>query len=653
MRLMHRDSDDQRVFTRRTLIFGAGVGVLFATVAARLYKIQITDWEYYNSLAEDNRINRRLLAPVRGNILDRFGRVVAGNDQNYRIVLIPEQTADDRSRLQIDSTLNRLSNLIHLSERTRKRIHKEARNGPKFRPILVAEGLSWAEFARVNVLAPDLPGIQPEIGERRDYPFEVDMAHIVGYVGRVSEDDIKRLEQAAYRRKQTLDAELKETLRLPTFRIGKNGIEGRYDDDLRGNAGARQVEVNAFGREIKEINRIGGRPGSNVHLTIDAELQSFAMARVQGESAAVVVMDIHTGDVLALASAPGFDPNPFGSGLSTKQWEALRDNEFKPLVNKTIAGQYPPGSTFKMVTALAALDSGAIRPEQTFFCGGRMNFGGRRFHCWRKQGHGWMDLHQGIKKSCDIYFYEIAHATGIEQIAKTARALGLGSNYDFALPGAKSGLVPDNAWKISARGEPWYAGETLNIGIGQGFLLTTPLQLAVYMSRLSNGGHAVEPRIVRTVGQDVEPPKPPHDLGFKRDHIRRVLAGMNGVSNEVGGTAFRSRITEAGFELAGKTGTAQVRRISTAERASGVIKNADLPWKLRDHALFVAFAPYDKPRYAVSVVVEHGGSGSRAAAPIGRDVLLFAQQRDPLARQTFDPLRAQYFAASNRSKTGR
>ena len=634
------DQEQIKVFTRRTIITG-GLGLgLFGVIGSRLYQLQVIEQEKYAALAEDNRVNRRLIAPKRGRILDRFGKALADNSENYRVVLIPEQTANDKGKPQIEHTLDRLSRIVPISDVTRARVLKEARRAPKFRPILVAEGLNWETFAQLNILLPDLPGVQPEVGERRSYPYGLDLAHVLGYVSRVSDRDIESFRRKAIDLGQELDPELEETLRLPTFRIGKNGIENALEDQLRGTASARHVEVNAFGREIKELDLTEGVPGRDVVLTLDAEVQAYAMARVEGESAGCAVIDIHTGDVISLVSAPGFDPNPFSVGLTQAQWEGLRDDEYNPLVNKSVAGQYPPGSTFKMATALAALQVGAIHPDQTFHCSGSIWFGGRRWHCWKKEGHGWMDLKKGIKHSCDVYFYEAARATGVDAIAQTARALGLGTDYNFIIPGTKPGLVPDRDWKKAKRGEPWYEGETLNYGIGQGYLLSTPLQLAVMVARLSNGGKGVVPRIVRAVGDRILPPAPARPLGFRSSHLRRVMGGMEAVSNEIGGTAYRSRIEEEGMELAGKTGTAQVRRITKEERLEGVKKNEDLPWRLRDHALFVAYAPVQNPKYAIAVVVEHGGGGSKAAAPIARDIMRFTQQRDPVGKQPYDPLRA-------------
>lgn len=627
MRSMNRDQDDGRVFTRRAVVVAGASLALMGTIAVRLYQVQVLKKDYWTRLAEDNRVNRKLLAPIRGRILDRDGLVLAGNSRNYRVVIVPEQIpADEKGHIQIKATLERLANIIPIPERARERILKEVRTSPRFRPITVAEGLAWEDFARLSVLLPDLPGVQPEVGQRRDYPFGPYFSHVLGYVGRVSDADIEAMRKAAAREGGKLDPVLEETLHLPTFRIGKSGVEYAAEKDLRGAPGIEQVEVNAFGREIKLLSHDDGQPGDDLHLTLDGTLQNYIMERIGGESAAVVVMDVLNGDVLALVSAPGFEPNPFAIGLTNEQWIALRDNDHDPLINKPLAGQYPPGSTFKLATALAALESGKIRPEQTFFCSGSFPFGDHVFHCWKKEGHGWVNFHDGIKHSCDCYFYQVSLATGIDQIAKSARELGLGSNYNFLISGAKNGLIPDTQWKKKALGVKWFDGETLSAAIGQGYILTTPLQLAVMVARVA-GGRAVVPRIVHAVGDRVLDTQPAPELEVNPAFLARVRDGMNGVSNEAGGTAFVSRITEPGFELCGKTGTAQVRRITMEERVGGVIKNEDLPWKLRDHALFVAYAPVHKPRYAISVLVEHGGGGGKTAAPIGRDVLLFTQQR--------------------------
>lgn len=620
MQVDGRDNSRYKTFTRRAMILGGAQAVAFVTLAGRMYYLQILKTDEYRMMAEENRINVRLLAPLRGRIVDRFGTVLASNRQNYRAVLVAEQTPD------IQDTLDKLARIVSITPFDRKKIMRDISRSPRFMPVTVAEDLTWEQFAQVNLNEPDLAGVQPDVGETRHYPFSSELAHVVGYVGPVSDKEMDEADD---------DQPL---LKLPGFRIGKSGIEKTYDMQLRGTAGASHVEVNAYGRVIRELSKDPGKPGDEVVLTLDMGVQQFACERLKEESASAVVMDIHTGDVLAFVSTPAFDPNDFNMGLSQDQWKALVDNPYKPLTNKALAGLYPPGSTFKTVTAIAALKSG-VDPSHTVHCSGKYAFGDHFFHCWKKEGHGAMNMHDGIKNSCDVYFYDVARRIGIDAIEKTAREFGLGQTYDFDIPGEKPGIVPSRDWKRAVTGVSWQQGETLISGIGQGYLLTSPLQLAVLASRLANGGYAVKPRITRAVGGELVPVPQAPKIDVEDEWLKIVQGGMNGVSNEPGGTAYRSRITEVGMELAGKTGSAQVRRISMAERESGVRKNDTLEWRLRDHALFICFAPVAEPRYAMSVVIEHGGSGSGAAAPAARDIMLEVQKRNPVNRQAYAPRR--------------
>jgi len=609
------NSSRYKTFTRRVAIMGGLQVAAFSVLAGRMYYLQVLRSDEYRMQADENRINMRLLAPLRGRIVDRFGNELASNRQNYRAVLIPEQTPD------IEDTLDKLARIVEITDFDRKKILRDIKRSPRFMPITVAENLTWDQFAQININEPDLPGVQPDVGETRFYPYTAELAHLVGYVGAVSEQEMDR--------KVPL-------LTLPGFRIGKNGIEKAYDERLRGQAGSRHVEVNAFGRVIRELAKDPGKPGEEIVLTVDMDVQEFAWNTLKDESASAVVMDIHSGDVLAFVSAPAFDPNEFAKGMSQTLWKSLLENPYKPLLNKAIAGLYPPGSTFKMVVAVAALEAG-IRPEQSVHCSGAYWLGNHAFHCWKKEGHGTMNMHNAIKYSCDTYFYDVARRVGIEAIARTARRFGLGETYDFDVPGEKAGIVPDPKWKRAHTGESWHQGETVISGIGQGFLLTSPLQLAVMTARLANGGKAVRPRLTRAIGGELLPVPEAADLGFDPAHLAIACKGMDGVSNEPGGTAYRSRIPDPGMELAGKTGTAQVRRISRAERASGVLKNEQLEWLRRDHALFVCYAPVHNPRYALSLVVEHGGSGSAAAAPRARDIMRKVQERHPEKQASYRP----------------
>ena len=613
---MRGETGRANIFTRRAVIVGGAQALLTAGLAGRLYQLQVVDSERYQVLADENRINMQLLQPARGRIFDRFGQVLAENRLNYRLVVVPE------AALNLDKALDEIAALVPIEDHDRERVLREARRKQRFVPIMVRENLTWDEVSQIEVNAPDLPGVMIDVGSRRLYAFGRDTVHIVGYVGAVNESDLERTDDPL--------------LTLPDFRIGKNGAEKVLESSLRGEAGSRQVEVNAYGRVIRELSRRTGRPGDDHMLTIDLGLQQYVAARFGEESGSAVVLDVHSGEILALASMPNYDPNLFTSGISQRQWRELIGHPRFPLSNKSIAGQYSPGSTFKMIVALAALESGEVSPYQRFYCDGSIKLGKRRFRCWRRYGHGHVAMVQGLMESCDVYFYEVAKRVGIDRIAAMSERFGFGRKLDIELPGEKPGLVPTREWKRAMIGEPWQGGETLVVGIGQGYLLTTPLQLAVMVARIANGGIAVEPRLLAEVIRDGQPvPRESetfNPMGLSPAHLDIVRKGMNFVVNEPKGTAYQARIEEPALAMAGKTGSVQVRRISEREHRTGVIKNEDRPWKERDHALFVAYAPLERPRYGVAVVVEHGGSGGSVAAPIARDILREVQRRDPSGR---------------------
>jgi penicillin-binding protein 2 len=604
----HTDLDRVKTFNRRSALLGGGQFLLLSALVGRLYYLQVVESDRYATLADENRINLRLLPPPRGRIFDRLGELLAANRHNYRAVLIPEQTAS------VEATLESLGILIPIGDRERQKVLRESSRKRGFVPITVRENLTWEEVSRVEVNAPDLPGVMIDVGQSRDYPLAETAANITGYVAAVSEDEL------------TGDP----LLELPDFRIGKSGIEKIYDQALRGSAGDSRVEVNAYGRVIRELARQEGQPGDDLVLTIDRGLQRFVSERLAGESGAAAVLDVHTGEVLALVSNPSFDPNAFSKGLSSEEWQELIQNPRKPLTDKAIAGQYPPGSTFKMIVALAALEAGVLTPGHRVLCTGKIQLGDRTFHCWKRSGHGVRQMVDAIEQSCDVYFYDVARRVGIDRIAKMARRFGFGKPTGIDLPGERGGLVPDRAWKRSKIGVPWQKGETLIVGIGQGYLLATPLQLAVMAARLANGGVAVRPRLTRRRVKAAKEKKPAFaTIGISPASLKVVTNGMRRVSNSPRGTAYKARITEDDMAMAGKTGTSQVRRIETSERLTGVRKTEDKPWIERDHALFVAYAPLAAPRYAIAVVIEHGGSGARTAAPIARDILIETQRRDP------------------------
>jgi penicillin-binding protein 2 len=610
---MNRDMERYKEFSRRALLVGAGQAALFAVLAGRLGWLQVVEQEKFQMLSDRNRISLRLIPAGRGEIMDRFGVPLAINTQNFRAFIIPEQTDS------VEETLDKLSRLIPVTEEDKQEVLVQMSRHRRFTPLLVKENLTWDDMAQVELNLPDLPGVSIDEGEIRSYPFGAATSHIIGYVGRVSK------------------AELTDDpiMTLPGFRIGKNGVEKSFDETLRGTAGQVQAEVNVVGREIRELKRTDAKSGHRLTLTLDADLQMQCQEMLaRHRSASAVVMDAHNGEVYALYSHPGFDPNLFSRGIPADVWEELLADDTHPLTNKAVSGQYPPGSTFKMVTALAAFEAG-ISPGMRVFCPGFTMLGSHKFHCWKQGGHGQMDAVQAMAQSCDCYYYEVGKRIGVDAIAKMARRLGFGERLGFDIPNEGPGLIPDRAWKLRRFREAWQQGETLNTSIGQGHVLATPLQLATMTARLVNGGRAVKPLLVRNIEEEGSQLKNWPSLGLDPNHLAIVIRGMNAVVNEPRGTALGARIQEAGYSMGGKTGTAQVRAITAAQRAAGV-KNEDLPWRQRHHALFVGYGPIVNPRYVVSVVVEHGVGGSKAAAPLARDILLATQKRDPQKIHTVD-----------------
>ncbi len=595
------DKNKLKMYTRRASLISGGMMLLSSALVGRMYYLQVTSRDKYELLAEQNRISMRLLAPTRGDIIDRYGRPIATSTTDYRVNVIPEETEE------LQETLNALEAYIPISKRDNERIHKAAKRQRSFVPISVANNLDWKTFSNLNVNMPDLPGIQPDAGKTRFYPERELAAHIIGYVGSVSEEEL------------TGDP----LLEMPDFKIGKNGIERILDEKLRGSAGSSQVEVNVLGRMIRELSRQDSTPGDAARLTIDIEMQKFVSNRVRDESAGVVVMDIHSGEILAIASTPSFDPNDFNNGISQVKWDALRNDIRKPLINKPVSGQYSPGSTFKMIVALAALEDGLVTPEETKACYYRYPFGDRVFHCWNRNGHGKINIVQALAQSCDVYFYRLALELGIDKIHDMAARFGIGERFNIGIMSEAKGINPNGDWKYGAVGERWQGGDTINVGIGQGYVSTTALQLAVMTSRMANGGKMVTPKIYF----DEENNNLPQDMGISSENLNIVLKGMEDAYNHRRGTGFAHRLRNKDYKLGGKSGTTQVRGISAAERQSGVIDNKDKEWIARDHGLFVAYGPVENPKYAVSVLIEHGGGGS-AAAPVARDILEFAIDQD-------------------------
>ncbi|QEW18864.1 Sporulation-specific penicillin-binding protein [Marinibacterium anthonyi] len=590
---------------RRTVLLGGVMAAFAGGLAMRMRYLQVDQADQFRLLAEENRINIRLIPPERGEIFDRNGAIIAQNSPSYRIVIVREDAGD------VDEVVARLTKLVQIPDEEVQRALASVNRSAPFLPVTLIDQVSWDDISRVAVNAPALPGITPEVGLTRMYPQGADYAHIVGYVGPVSDYDLSKMEDPD------------QLLRIPRFQIGKVGLEAREEELLRGKAGSKRVEVNATGRVMRELDRKDGQAGADIQLTTDSNLQRYVQARLGHESAASVVIDCETGDVVACASAPSYDPNLFVRGISVADYSHLTSDTHRPLASKTVQGVYPPGSTFKVITAMAALEEGLIGPEDTVWCPGYLEVAGRRFHCWKRGGHGHVNLENSLKHSCDVYYYDLALKVGIDKISAMAHRFGLGVKHDLPMSAVAAGLAPDKDWKRRVHGQEWLVGDTANAAIGQGYMLASPLQLSVMAARIATG-RAVTPRLIKSVDGIEQPSGGGEDMGLNENNLRKMRKAMFAVSNDRRGTAYRSRINTEAFRMAGKTGTSQVRNITADERARGVISNDDLPWERRDHALFVCFAPYTAPKYAVSVVIEHGGGGSAVAAPVARDIMLQA-----------------------------
>jgi penicillin-binding protein 2 len=632
MRFRQTDNERSGLFTRRTLLLGGAQAVLLSALAGRLYQLQILDTQRFATMAEENRVNVRLLPPTRGLIFDRTGQPLAINRNNYRAMV-----SSDRGR-GAEVLIERLDQIFNIGEAEKARLLRELRRSRNAQPSVVRENLNWEEVARLEFNAPDLPGVFIDLGQSRDYPEGELMSHIIGYTGRVADEDLNGRDDPV--------------LALATMRFGKKGTERSLEDDLRGRAGAVQVEVNAVGRVVRELDRTEGQPGSNALLTIDLELQKFAndklneiQANSEHKSGSVVVLDVITGDVIAMVSEPGFDPNMFARGISQTEWRDLLDNPERPLNNKAIGGTYPPGSTYKMVTALAALDSKAIDPWTVLPCNGFIELGDIKFHCWLKGGHGGLNVQGALAASCDCFFYECARRAGVDRISEMANRLGFGRMSELGLPGETAGIQSSRQWKQEKYSKPWQQGDTFNLGIGQGYMSATPLQLAIMTARICNGGYEVQPNMLLAKASPREELAPPKvrtapnapSLRFDPKHIALIRQGMSDVVNSAAGTANQLRIDpktnksfEPALQFAGKTGTAQVKRITERERDMGITQD-QLPWHLRHHGLFVCFGPVDNPRYACAVIIEHGQAGFNAGK-VGAAVLVETMRRDPSRR---------------------
>ena len=613
-------NEKQGAFTRRAFLMGGLTGAGLLALTGRLVHLQLVEAQRYQKLAQSNQFNFRLVPPPRGLILDRNGVTLASNRPNFRLLVSRETDMD------VEQTVANLATLVTFDDKKRERLIKDIKRAPKKAPVQVMEDMSWEEFSRINVRAPELAGVTADMGEVRVYPYGGAFAHVIGYVARVNDKDIAAAKAAGI--------SPDPLLYNPGFRIGRQGVEKAFDVELRGKAGAQKQEVDSQGRVVRQDpgGDIPATPGKEIRLTLDADIQNRALEVMGEESGAIVLMDCRSGDLLCMASTPSFDANRFVKGLSGPEDRALAQYERKPLLDKAMSGTYPPGSTFKPMVALAALSAG-VNPEVRVNCGGSWFFGGRTWHCWGR--HGSQNMHDAIKNSCDIYFYQTALKVGPDPIAAAARAFGLGGTFDIGIPGQKKGIVGSTEWKRKANRNPanrtWFPGDTVNYGIGQGLIAVNPLQSAVMTARLANGKKALNPRLIKSVGGVDQP----HgdavpDLPYSQEILDYVRGGMIAVANDTSGTAYRqSQLGLGDILMAGKTGTAQVRVFKTGESR----KSAGVRWSLKDHNWFIAFAPIDNPRYAISVLIEHGGlGGATAAAPRAREVMRVALLKDPELR---------------------
>jgi len=591
-------------FTRRAMVLGGIQGGIGLLLAGRMAWISVAENEKYQLMSESNRVNLTLVPPRRGWIVDRNGRPLANNRTDFRVDIIPERLRDK------DATVAALANILSIAPDEVERIHEDLEKAAGFQPVEVAADLDYEQYAAVSVRLPDLPGVAPAQGFSRHYPGGATVGHLIGYVGTASAKDYEA-------RKDPL-------LITPGFKLGKDGLERTFDLQLTGKPGAKRVEVTARGKVVRELTTRPDTPGNTIRMTIDAGLQEYAGRRLGTQSGSVVVIDCHSGDLLAMASMPSYDPNSFSDGISHAEWDMLSQDDHIPLRNKTLKGLYPPGSTVKPMAALSFLEAG-LGPEETVNCSGAIRVGNALFHCWSRRGHGAVNMHRGIAQSCDIYFYVMAQRMGMQVIADMARRLGMGQKFPLPYPSQSYGTVPDPAWKLKKYKQDWQIYDTVNATIGQGYMLINPTQLAVMASRLASGKELM-PQLLFQKDR-----APPRSMGVSQAHLDIIHNAMSAVVNG-GGTGGAARLPVPDVLMAGKTGTAQVRRITMAERAGGVRGNASLPFKLRDHALFQGFAPFDNPRYAIGTILEHGGHVSRVqdAPMISADVMSYL----------FDPAKA-------------
>ncbi len=584
---------------RRMFILAAAKVVILGGIIGRLFFLQVKENKKYLTLSDKNRIREWKIAPVRGKFEDFFGNTVAGNFESYQLHIIPEQVENFRY------AINRVKDILNLSDKQFQKIIKNKNEIKPWETLIVADNLSWEKFSMINNHLYDLNGVKPIISISRNYNYNENYTHILGYVSQTNEKDI-------------LSSEMIKEKFVPGLKVGKIGLEKSFEEKLIGNNAIERYEVNAYGRRISQLAYQPGSQGKTIKLTIDTEIQMLANQLLSEKAGSICVMDIFTGQIIAMHSSPSFNPNLFVFGISQDDWQLIRNNPMKPLINKTLSGNYSPGSTIKPIVALSALENGIINPNFTVKCEGKKEMYGQTYHCWKKEGHGFVNLNNAMKQSCDSYFYEIARRLGVDKLSETAKKFGLGKKvFNNLFENEKNGLVPNTLWKKNALGRNWLLGETIITGIGQGYIQTTPIQLCLMTAQIANGGYKIYPKIVLNNEEEKEPIDKFMPLYENSKNIKIIQEAMFSSTNEVMGTSYRSRISDPKYQFAGKTGTAQVKRITKKERELD-LKTSEIPYEERDHALYVAFGPYVSPRYALSILVEHGGSGSSVAAPIAK-----------------------------------
>jgi penicillin-binding protein 2 len=630
---------------RRMFIFAAAKVVIFCGIVGRLFSLQINENKKYLTLSDKNRLREARLPPVRGEFEDYFGNRIAKNLIVYQLHVVPEQVEDFKTLMV------RLKDILNFSNNRLQELIKKKNKQKPWETLIVSENLTWDEFTKINFYLHELSGARPVLTVGRNYPYNETYTHVLGYVSEASVEDLISNETIKQRN-------------VPGLRVGKTGLEKALENELIGTNGIQRFEVNAYGKRINQIDFQEGEKGKTIKLTIDTEIQKYTQKLLNEKAGSISVMDIYTGEIIAMNSSPSFDPNLFLYGIEKKKWKEIKKNPLKPLLNKTVSGLYSPGSTIKPIVALSALENDVISTDMKVNCRGHkhpLELYGTKYHCWKKQGHGYMSLKNAIKQSCDTYFYEAARLLGVDRLNETAKKFGLGDVVLGSHFNEKKGVVPSTKWKKEAIGQNWYLGETLINGIGQGYIQTTPLQLCLMTAQLANGGHKIYPKIISDDEESIESIKQEmklasenneenskllsvpeklfntkkkkyHALYRNKENVKFVLDGMFRSTNEIYGTSFSSRIDDPKYQFAGKTGTAQVKRITEAERELD-LKINQIPYKERDHAWYVAFGPYKDPRYAVSILVEHGGSGSSVAAPIAKKLFKFVIDRHELREQ--------------------